>query len=150
MLKYASSSRNSAFALTPGGTGDIGDSHTLWKKTRGLPYVSSAIVYRGQYLMVKDGGIVTAYDANTGDELYRKRIVEAGSYYASPVAANGYVYFTALADGTVTVLKAGAAKPEVVAKNSALGERTAATPAIADDTLYVRTGEHLYAFRNSE
>jgi hypothetical protein len=37
-----------------------------------------------------------------------------------------------------------------VAKNPPLGERTAATPAIADDTLYVRTAEHLYAFVNKK
>ena len=36
-------------------------------KTKGLPYIASAIVYRGQYVMVKDGGIVTAYDAKTGN-----------------------------------------------------------------------------------
>jgi hypothetical protein len=34
----------------------------------------------------------------------------------------------------------------VVAKNPKLGERVAATPAIADDTLYVRTEGYLYAF----
>ena len=49
-------------------------------------------------------------------------------------------------DGTVTVIAAGGAEPEVVAKNPKLGERVAATPAIADDTLYVRTAGHLYAF----
>ena len=119
---------------------------SLWKQTKGLPYVSSGIVYRGQYLIVKDGGIVTAYDAKTGDELYQKRAVAAGGYYASPVAANGNVYFMSLDDGTVTVLEGGSPTPKVVAKNPPLGERTAATPAIADDTLYVRTAEHLYAF----
>jgi hypothetical protein len=40
----------------------------------------------------------------------------------------------------------GANKPEVVAENPPLGERLAATPAIADNTLYVRTAGHLYAF----
>ena len=35
----------------------------------------------------------------------------------------------------MTVLKAGSDKPEVVATNPKLGERTAATPAIADDAL---------------
>jgi hypothetical protein len=44
------------------------------------------------------------------------------------------------------VLKGGAKTAEVVVKNPPLGERTAATPAIADDTLYVRTEKHLYAF----
>jgi outer membrane protein assembly factor BamB len=96
--------------------------------------------------MVKDGGIVTAFDPKTGEEIYMQRAVAGGKYYASPVAANGHIYFTSLEDGIVTVLKAGAKKPEVVAKNPPLGERVAATPAIADDTLYVRTEKHLYAF----
>jgi len=49
-------------------------------------------------------------------------------------------------DGAVTVLKAGAASPEVAAENPPLGERVAATPAIADNTLFIRTEKHLYAF----
>jgi outer membrane protein assembly factor BamB len=146
MERYLAAARNSAFALKPGGTGDITDSHVRWKQKKGLPYVSSAILYRGQYVMVKDGGIVTAYDAATGEELYQRRAIAAGSYHASPVAANGNIYFASLADGVITVLKGGTAKPEVVAENPPLGERLAATPAIADDTLYVRTAGHLYAF----
>jgi outer membrane protein assembly factor BamB len=96
--------------------------------------------------MVKDGGIVTAYDTNTGAEVYQERIAAPGKYYASPVAANGHIYFSKLEDGTITVLKAGSEKPELAAKNPKLGERTAATPAIADDALFVRTERHLYAF----
>ena len=146
VLKFMKEGKNVAFAVKPGGSGDVSTSHVLWKQTKGLPYVASAIVYRGQYVMVKDGGIVTAYDAKTGKEIYTKRAVASGSYYASPVAANGNIYFTSLNEGVVTVLKAGAATPDVVAENPSLGERVAATPAIADDTLYVRTAEYLYAF----
>ena len=149
IIKFMSEGQNSAFALRPGGTGDVTESHVLWKQTRGLPYIPSAIVYRGQYVMVKDLGIVTAYDAETGEEVYQGRPAERGTYYASPVAANGNIYFTSL-DGAVTVLKAGTKRPVVVAKNSPLEERTAATPAIADDTLYVRTEKHLYAFADNE
>jgi outer membrane protein assembly factor BamB len=146
-LKLFASGRNSAFALKPGGTGDITESHVLWKKKKGLPYIASPIVYRGQLVMVKDGGLVTADDEKTGKEVYvQQRVAAEGKYYASPVAANGHIYFTTLDDGTVTVLRAGAGKPEVVATNPPLGERVAATPAIADDTLYIRTAGHLYAF----
>jgi outer membrane protein assembly factor BamB len=142
---FMAASRNSAFMLTPGGMGDAAD-HVRWKKKEGLPYVPSAIVYDGQYVMVKDGGIVTAYDADSGEQIYQKRAVESGGYYASPVAANGNIYFTSLADGTVTVIKGGEKSPQVVAKNPPLGERVAATPAVADDTLYIRGEKHLYAF----
>jgi hypothetical protein len=34
----------------------------------------------------------------------------------------------------------------VVAQNPGLGERVGATPAIAGNTLYLRTDGHLYAF----
>jgi outer membrane protein assembly factor BamB len=146
MIDAMAAGKNSAFALKPGGVGDITKSHMLWQQSKGLPYVPSAIVYDGQCVMVKDGGIVTAYDAKTGDELYQKRAVASGSYYASPVAANGHIYFTSLKDGAVTVLKAGAPQPEVVAKNPPLDERVAATPAIADDAIYMRTAGQLYAF----
>ncbi len=147
IIKFMTEGVNSAFAVKAGGSGDVTKSHVLWKKTRGLPYIPSVLVYRGQVIMVKDGGLVTAYDAKTGKEVYlQERAAAAGSYYASPVAANGHIYFTSLADGAVTVLKAGSGKPEVVAKNPKLGERVAATPAIADDTLYIRTDKHLYAF----
>jgi outer membrane protein assembly factor BamB len=146
LMKFFSEGKSAAFALKAGGTGDVTSTHILWNKTKGLPSVASAIVYGGQYVMVKDGGIVTAYDAKTGDEVFQKRVAAAGTYYASPVAAGGHIYFASLADGTVAVLKAGTKDPEVVAQNPPLGERIAATPAIADDTLYIRTAGHLYAF----
>lgn len=146
-LSFMAATKNSAFALPPGGSGDV-TARMRWKQTKGLPYVASAIVYGGQVLMVKEGGIVTAYDAKTGDQVYQKRAVASGNYYASPVAAAGNVYFTSLADGAVTVLRAGTTAPEVVAQNPPLGERTSATPAIADNEIYVRTAGHLYAFAN--
>ena len=143
--KFMTEGKNNAFALKPGATGDV-TSHVLWKQTKGLPYIASAILYQGQFVMVKDGGIVTAYDAKTGQDIYMKRAAATGSYYASPVAAGGHIYFVNLTDGAITVLKAGSQTPEVVAENPPLGERVAATPAIADNTLYVRTAGHLYAF----
>lgn len=150
IVKMWSEGKDSAFALKAGGSGDITASNLLWKRTKGLPYVASAILYRGQYVMVRDGGIVVACDAETGDTVYQSRIAAAGRHYASPVAANGHIYFTSLDGGAVTVLKAGAEKAVVEAKNPELGERCAATPAIADNTLYIRTAGHLYAFAETK
>jgi outer membrane protein assembly factor BamB len=147
LRKFMAEGKNTVFAVKPGGSGDVTASHVLWKRTKGMPYVSTGIAYRGQFVTVKDLGLVSAFDLATGKELYvQERELAGGKYYASPVAANGYIYFAALEDGVITVLKAGSPKPDVVAKNPKLGERVAATPAIADDTLYVRTAKHLYAF----
>lgn len=144
VIKFMSEGQNSAFALKPGGSGDITKSHVLWTRTKSLPYIPSALLYRGQFVMVKDGGIVTALDAKTGNEVYQGRAA-SGTYYASPIAASDHIYLTSL-DGAVTVLKAGSGQMTVVAKNPKLDGRIAATPAIADDTLYIRTDKHLYAF----
>jgi outer membrane protein assembly factor BamB len=147
LLKSIYDGKSRALAVSPGGTGDISRSHLIWQKTKGLPSISTAIVYRGQMVMVKNGGLVTAYDAKTGSEVYtQERVAAAGRYYASPIAANGNIYFTSLEDGVVTVLKAGTAKPERLVKNPKLGERVTATPAVADDTIYLRTASKLYAF----
>jgi outer membrane protein assembly factor BamB len=147
LQKYMSASKNSAFAVKPGGKGDITKTHVVWKQTKGLPYVPTGVAYKGQLFLVKDGGLVTAYDLKTGKAAYEaERGAAQGRYYASPVAANGHIYTTTLDDGTFTVFKAGEASPEVVAKNPKLGERVAATPAIAHDTLYVRSAKFLWAF----
>jgi len=150
MLKFIAEGKNSAFAVKPGGAGDVTKSHVVWKKTKGLPYIPSGVAYQGQYVMVKDGGIVTALDLKTGKEVWQERLAAGGRYYATPIAANGSLYFTALDDGSVTVLKAGSNAPEVVATNPKLGERVGATPAIAGDTIYIRTAGHLYAFSEKQ
>lgn len=146
--KFMKEGRSSAFAVKAGGMGDITESHLAWKQTKGVPYVPSAILYEGQYVSVKDGGIVTAYDAESGEQIYMKRGVAPGRYYASPVAANGNLYFVSLEEGVVTVIKAGGSEPQPVVENPPLGERVSATPAIAGDTLYLRTEGHLYAFES--
>lgn len=146
-LKFLAASKNSAFAVKLGGSGDVTKTHVVWRQTKGLPYVPSGIVSDGLYLLVKDGGLITAYDTKTGKGVYvQKRAAATGGYYASPIAANGLIYLTALQDGSITVLKVGGPEPEVMARNPPLDERVAATPAIANDTLYVRTDGHLYAF----
>lgn len=65
-LKFMSIGKNSAFAVKAGGKGDITKTHVVWIQTKGMPYVPSAILVSGQYFMVKDGGLCTAYEAKTG------------------------------------------------------------------------------------
>jgi len=144
--KFMADGKNSAFAVKAGGHGDVTESNVLWRQTKGLPYVPTAIAYQGQYVMVKDGGIVTAYHMKSGAQIYMERGVQPGRYYASPVAANGKIYFCSLDEGVITVLDAGASKLTEMHRSEPFGERIAATPAVADDTIYVRTAGHLYAF----
>jgi outer membrane protein assembly factor BamB len=95
--------------------------------------------------MVQDGGMVSSLDAKTGKPFYLQERLEAiGSYYASPVAADGRVYLASLA-GKITVVQAGGDKPEVL-HQADFGDKIFATPALVDDHLYLRTHDKLYAF----
>lgn len=144
-IGYLKKGKNRLIAVKPGGTGDITETHVAWQKTKGLPYVPSALLYRGQLFLVKDGGLASAYDAATGNALFEQtRLGIDGSVYASPVAADGRIYFINL-DGKAATIAAGA-KPEVLWRAD-FQERAAATPAIADDTLYIRTDSKLFAFK---
>jgi outer membrane protein assembly factor BamB len=139
---------NVALAIRPGGEGDISDSHVVWRYKRGLPYVASPLVYRGSVYFVRDGGMVTCLKAASGEPIYeQERLGAQGSYYSSLVAANGVIYACSV-NGAVTAFRAGQ-NLEVIATNE-LKERISATPAIADDTLYVRTDKHLYAFKSKQ
>jgi len=136
--------RNSLLALKPGGKGDITESHVAWKQTRGLPYVPSPLFYRGQVYIIKDGGMISCFKAQSGEVVYeQERVGAMGNYYASPVAADGRIYVASV-NGVLSVLDAGS-KPEVLGRAD-FKERLASTPAIVDNKLYIRTADHLWAF----
>ena len=120
------------------------------KRTRSYPYerVYDTLAFDGKKVtiipVVKDEGLLSAYDTKDGKAVYEaERVGSGGQYYSSLVTANGHLYLTAL-NGDVHVVKTGEV-PEVVYKGK-LNERTAATPAIVGDRLSVRTATKLYAF----
>jgi len=143
-LKFLASGKNIAFAVSPGGTGDITKSHVAWTTTKGLPYVPSPLIYRGVMYTMDNGGRLTAIDTKSGKEIYEKEAVGIGSVYASPVAANGHLYLCGL-DKAVVVVKAGESPDKVC--SAKLDDRIAATPAISGGAIYIRSAKSLYAFR---
>jgi outer membrane protein assembly factor BamB len=124
--------------------GDVTQTHVVWKEKKGIPEVASPLYYRGRVFGIRNGGFASCIEAKTGKVLYQdKRIGAEGQYYASPVAADGKIY-VASTTGLVSVIEAGD-ELKVLAKND-LGEAIAATPAIVENRIYIRTAEHLWAF----
>jgi outer membrane protein assembly factor BamB len=99
-------------------------------------------VYGDHLYTVNNNGILTAYEAKTGQRVYQQRVGEGGAFTASPIAAAGKLYI-ATEDGDVFVVKAGP-QYELIAKNP-VGEAILATPALAGDLLIVRGAKHLFA-----
>jgi outer membrane protein assembly factor BamB len=138
------------YAVVPGAAGDISPkegssagTHLAWGTTKGAPYLPTPIVY-GPYLYVCTNlGILTAYEARTGRQVYKRRLGGASGYTASPVAADGRLYFTG-EEGDVRVVRAGP-EFELLAVNP-VGEPCLATPAIADGMIFVRTQGTVFAF----
>jgi outer membrane protein assembly factor BamB len=117
----------------------------LWKYDKSFTSViPSPIVYQNVLYIVRNGGILTAFDTKTGTVLKTGRLNGAISgYSASPVAADGMVYL-ASEEGKIAVVRAGA-EWEVQAVND-LGEGCYATPALSGGSIYVRTADALYRF----
>lgn len=135
--------QNVAMAVRPGGKGDVTDTHVAWTYRRGLPVCPSPLVYRGTMYMIKDGGILTALDARTGEPLKQGRLPGRGNYYASLVGGDGKVYAVS-ERGVLSVIRAGG-DWKVIADHD-FGERIMATPVIADGRIYLRTEKALYCF----
>jgi outer membrane protein assembly factor BamB len=137
---------NVLIAVKSGGHGELSADQVAWKQTSGLPYVPSPLYYQGRIYLVRDGGMVSSFDAKSGAPYYQKeRLVDAGgNYYASPVAADGRIYFTSL-NGRVSVVEAGGAQPKILS-HADFHERICATPALVEKTLYLRTASALFAF----
>jgi len=109
--------------------------------------MQTPLVYGGLLYNCRDNGVLSVYDAKSGRRLYQQRLGEGGSgFTASPVAADGKVYFTS-EEGEVFVLKAGPAF-ELLARNR-LGEVALATPAVSEGVLFFRTRGHLIAVGGS-
>jgi hypothetical protein len=79
--------------------------------------------------------------------VYQERVSSGAGYSASPVAADGKLYFTS-EEGDVRVVRAGP-KFELLAVNH-MGEPCMATPAISDGMIFIRTQHFLYGIGRAE
>jgi outer membrane protein assembly factor BamB len=135
--------QNAILAIKANGRGELPESAVQWKHMRGVPYVATPVLDQGILWLVKDGGIVTKLDANTGELLQEERAPGVGNYFASPVIGDGKVYF-ASESGTVSIL--AAQRDWRVISSRDFHEKIYATPALGRGRLYLRTEKALYCF----
>jgi outer membrane protein assembly factor BamB len=126
-------------AVRPDGRGNVTKTHVVWRVGRGVPLTPSPVVAGEEVYMVSDNGIVTAVEGGTGRIVYRERV--GGNYSASPVHADGRLYF-ASEEGEVQVVAAGR-QFRLLARNSLDGQLFA-SPAVVGRALILRTSQALY------
>jgi outer membrane protein assembly factor BamB len=147
---YVADQLRPTYAIRPGAAGDISlkpgetsNDFIVWSNPTLGPYNPTPLAYGDYLYTLFDRGFLTCHDVKTGKEIYaRQRIsAEASGFSASPWAYNGKI-FVMSEDGDTFVIQAG---PEfkLLGKNS-LSELTLATPAIANQSVVVRTASALY------
>lgn len=128
-------------AIKPDGSDNVTGTKVVWKTKEGAPYVPSPIVVGDYVLSAAFEGRkpLCCLEATTGKLLWK--LEDAGLHHASPVTANGLVYFQNDA-GVTQVVKAGPTL-ELVSRNE-LGEKTYASPAISQGQIFIRGFNNLY------
>jgi len=127
------------WAIRVDGRGDVTDTHVAWKARRDIPGLSSPLLVGDLLYMVNDRGAASCRDARTGKLVWKQRI--GGNYAASPIYADGRLYFCNQ-QGKTTVLKP-ARTCQILATNR-LDTGLMASPAVAGRALLLRTKTHLY------
>ncbi|HEX7861107.1 MAG TPA: PQQ-binding-like beta-propeller repeat protein [Verrucomicrobiae bacterium] len=128
-----------------GTTGDITDTHIAWELRRSIPELPSPIEHQDRLYLVRNGGILTCINAATGQIIYDERLNAPGQYSASPVIARDHLYLISN-NGLLTVVKTGDTFQPISQHD--LTDRAFVSPALDQNTIFVRTKSTLQAFRS--
>lgn len=143
-----------AYAVKPGGEGDLtlpaGENQSrfiVWMEPNAAPYNPSPLVVDGRFYVLWDFGFLSCRDAATGREIFGKQRIKPdgqAGFTASPWACRGRV-FCLSEDGDTYVFAGGDAYK--LERMNSLGEMCMATPALARDSVVIRTLSHLYRIK---
>jgi outer membrane protein assembly factor BamB len=105
-----------------------------WEQTKGVPKMSSFIYANGHLFSVSDGGVAMCQKGDTGAIIWQERI--GGAHSASPVLAEGRIYFQA--EGGETIVIDAAPQLRVLARNKLPGRFQAST-AVSQGCFFLRS-----------
>ncbi len=131
--------KSQLWAVRQGGTGDVTDSHVVWKMTEDVAHESSPVLVDGLLYTMSDTGMLICMEATTGKQVWSERF--RGRYGASLLAAGDRIYFSNK-KGKTTIIAPGREYREL-AVNQLDGELWA-SPVVIGDSLVLRTKTHLY------
>ena len=126
-------------AIRPDGRGDVSKTHVAWSLKKAAPENPSPLLVGDELYLVSDKGIGSCLDARTGKLHWMERL--GGEYYASPLYADGRIYFLNLS-GETTVIAPGVSFKKLASNE--LEGRSFASPAVSGKAIYFRTEHHLY------
>jgi outer membrane protein assembly factor BamB len=132
--------RQPLLAIRSGGEGKRTQADVAWQFSQGTPDSATPVIWEKSLFFVANDGIARCLDLSTGKEQWKQRL--KGEYRASPVAADGRIYFLNT-QGLATVT-AASPKFRRLAENS-LDDETLASPAVSDGRILIRGRKALYS-----
>jgi len=126
-------------AVRPDGSGDVTKTHVDWTLNKNVPSRSSPLLVGDLLYMASNDGILSCVEPKTGEVVWKDRL--GGSIWASPIYAAGRVYF--FNDSGTAYVGEGGRSWKKLAENT-LDDGCMASPAVAGESLFVRTKTHLY------
>ncbi len=126
-------------AVRTSGKGDVTKTHIAWESKDDVSKIPSMLYVRPFLFLITETGVAKCLRAATGEVLWRERL--EGRYSASPVWAEGRLYFLS-EKGKTTVIQAGG-EFKVLAENE-LNEKCCASPAVSQKHIFIRSENNLY------
>jgi outer membrane protein assembly factor BamB len=133
----------SLIAVRLDGRGDVTRSHINWTLKRGAPLTPSPLLVGAELYLISDNGIASCVDAKTGTPHWQVRL--GGNHSASPIYADGRIYFLSEEGETAVIAPGKQFKP--LAQNQLDGQ-TLASMAVSNGSIFVRSLTHLYRLSN--
>lgn len=133
---------DTAVAVRAGGRGDVTKSHTVWQKSLGAKVTS--MVFHDGHVYWANNGTAFCLKAADGKEAYKERLSSGGDFYASPLLADGKLYYVSRTNGAYVV--EAAPKFKLLAHNTLKPDTSVfnGSPAVSDSQLFLRSDRFLY------
>ncbi|MHC4243689.1 MAG: outer membrane protein assembly factor BamB family protein, partial [Planctomycetota bacterium] len=130
-------------AVRQGGSGDVTDTHVVWKMTKDVSHESSPVLVGDLLYSLSDTGVLICKQATTGETVWTERL--EGRYGASLLYADNRIYMTNK-EGKTTIIAPGRTFRKLAVNK--LDGFIGASPAVAGKSLLLRTKTHLYRVQN--
>ncbi len=134
-----------SLAVKAGGSGDVTETHRLWRRDRSKQMIGSGVVDKGRLYTVDNGGIAECADLKTGNVIWTGRLRAggaSGAVWSSPVLSDGKLYVMNQS-GETFIFKTGP-QFEILTSNR-LDEPSNSSVVISDEEIFLRTHQALWS-----
>lgn len=144
---------NPLYAIRPGASGDISPSaepgaalhpHLAWYQPKGGPYHPTPLIVGATIYVLYDRGLMAAYDAHTGEEVYSRKRIPNGRAFTSSPWTDGETIYCINEDGVTFAIASGPQFEILHTNELAEDDMCMATPVVVGDRLLIRSSERIY------